>query len=173
MDVAAAPNDPPGYVWLSRFLPATIIVNTIANFFTLLISVGAYGAARRFWYAFEVFISLAWLLFLIAMTLGIIAQMIITYHRAHVHEAFGRGRDGYRKWRDGGSGHKSFGERIAVGFVVKIPLALIITFIMLLGFMFCALCIVAHSLAIGWIGFTWTILMMILSIMAYVLMEHV
>jgi len=171
MEVAAS-NDPPGYVWLSRLLPATIIVNTFANFFTLLISVGAYGPARRFWDSFHIFISLAWLFFLIALTLSILAQMIITYQHHHVLDAFGRGRDGYRKWRDSGSGSKTFAERIAVGFVVKLPLAMIIAFIMLLGFLFCSLCVVSHSLAVGWIGFTWTIIMMVLAIVSWVLMDH-
>lgn len=69
-------------------------------------------------------------------------------------------------------GHKTWTERLTVAFVVKLPLALIICFIMLLGFMFCALCVVSHSLAVGWIGFTWTILMMILAIVAHVFMEH-
>ena len=57
------------------------------------------------------------------------AQMIITFHREHVMDAFGRGRDGYRKWRDGGTGNKGWGERLTVAFVVKLPLALIITFL--------------------------------------------
>ena len=98
--------------------------------------------------------------------------MIITFHRSHVMDAFGRGRDGYRKWRDGGMGSKTWGERLTVAFVVKVPLALIITFLMLLGFMFCSLCVVSHVLAVGWIAFTWTIIMMILAIVAYVFMEH-
>ncbi|KAK5317727.1 hypothetical protein LTR70_005732, partial [Exophiala xenobiotica] len=140
MDVAA-PNDPPGYVCLSRFLPASIVVSTFANFFTLLIAVGAHGAARRFWNTFDIFISLAWLFFLIALTLSILAQMVITYQRHHVLDAFGRGRDGYRKWRDSGMGSKTWGERTAVGLVVKVPLAMVIAFIMLLGFMFCSLCV--------------------------------
>lgn len=171
MDVAT-PNDPPGYVWLSRFLPASIVVSTFANFFTLLIAVGAHGAARRFWNTFDVFISLAWLFFLIALTLSILAQMIITYQRHHVLDAFGRGRDGYRKWRDGGMGSKTFAERTAVGLVVKVPLAMVIAFIMLLGFMFCSLCVVRYSLTVGWIGFTWTIIMMVLAIVSWVLMDH-
>lgn len=171
MDVATS-NDPAGYVWLSRFLPTVIIVNTFANFFTLFISIGAYGPARRFWNEFELFISLAWLFFLIALTLSIIAQMIVTYQRQHVLDAFSRGRDGFRKWRDGGMGNKTFVERMAVGFVVKVPLAMVIAFLMLLGFMFCSLCVVSHSLAVGWIGFTWTIIMMVLAIVSWALMEH-
>ena len=172
MDVSTSHSDPPGYVWLQRFLPAAILVNTFANFFTLLISVGAYGPARRFWNQFEVFISLAWLCFLIALTLAIVAAMILTYQRSHVLDAFNRGRDGYKKWRDGGMGNKRWSERIAIAFVVKMPIALIITFLMLLGFMFCCLCVISHSLAVGWVGFTWTIIMMVLTIVAWVLMEH-
>ncbi len=171
MDVTAS-NDPPAYLWLSQFLPATIVVNTFANFFTLLITVGAYGPARRFWSSFEIFISLAWLLFLISLTLSIVAQMIITYQRHHVLDAFGRGRDGYRKWRDSGTGSKTFAERVAVGLVVKVPLAMVIAVIMLLGFMFCSLCVVSHCLAVGWIGFTWTIIMMLLAIASWILMDH-
>lgn len=96
----------------------------------------------------------------------------MVYERHHVMEAFGRGVDGYRKWRDGGVGSKTWVERCAVGFVVKMPLGLVIIFTMLLGFMFCALCVAAHSTPLGWIGFVWTILMMILSIVTWILMEH-
>lgn len=171
MEIAASPRDPPAYLWLVKFLPATTIVNTFANFFTLVITLGAYGPARRFWNEFEVFIALAWLFFLVALTLGIIAQMILTFQRDHVVDAFGRGRDGYRKWRDGG-GSKSWTERLAVAFVVKTPVALVISLLMLLGLMFCSLCVVSHCLAVGWIGFVWTILMMLLAIVAWVLVEH-
>lgn len=69
-------------------------------------------------------------------------------------------------------GNKTFVERMAVGFVVKVPLAMVIAFLMLLGFMFCSLCVVSHSLAVGWIGFTWTIIMMVLAIVSWALMEH-
>lgn len=172
MDVAASQNDPPAYLWLVKFLPATVMVNTFANFFTLFITLGAYGPARRFWNEFEVFIALAWLFFLIALTFGIIAQMILTFQRHHVVDAFGRGRDGYRKWRDGGMGDKSWSERLAVAFIVKVPIAFIISMLMLFGLMFCSLCVVSHCLAVGWIGFVWTVLMMVLAVIAWVLAEH-
>lgn len=172
MEPDLAHNDPPGYLWLTKLLPTTIIINTFANFFTLLITLGSYGPAHRFWSSFEIFIALAWLFFLMALTFGVIASMIITYQRHHVVDAFGRGRDGYRKWRDGGAGSKSWVERCAVAFVVKVPLGLVIVFLMLLGFMFCSLCVVSHCLAVGWIGFVWTILMMVLAIVAWVLTEH-
>ena len=71
LEVAASPNDPAPYRFLLTLLPASVIVNTFANFFTLLISLGAYGPARRFYRSFEVFISLAWLFFMIALTLSI------------------------------------------------------------------------------------------------------
>jgi len=69
-------------------------------------------------------------------------------------------------------GSKTWGERTAVGLVVKLPLAMVIAFIMLLGFMFCSLCVVRYSLTVGWIGFTWTIIMMVLAIVSWVLMDH-
>lgn len=149
-----------------------MMVNTFANFFTLFITLGAYGPTRRFFHEFETFIALAWLFFLVALTLGIIAQMILTFQRHHVMDAFGRGRDGYRKWRDGGMGNKSFTERLAVAFIVKVPIAYFISVLMLLGLMFCSLCVVSHCLAVGWIGFVWTILMMVLATVGYVLAEH-
>lgn len=172
MDVATSHNDPPAYLWLMRFLPATIIVNTFANFFTLQIALGAHGPARRFWNEFQIFVALAWLLFLIALTISIIAQMILTFQRQHVIDAFGRGRDGYRKWRDGGMGNKRLTERLAVAFVVKVPVAYVVSLLMLFGLMFCSLCVVSHCLAVGWIGFVWTLLMMLLATVAYVLFEH-
>lgn len=165
-------NDPPAYLWLTKFLPASLIMNTFANFFTLLITLGGYGPARRFYQNFETFVALAWLFFLVALTLGIIAQMILTFQRQHVVDAFGRGRGGYRKWRDGGIRNKNFTERLAVAFVVKLPIAYIIVLLMLLGLMFCSLCVVSHCLAVGWIGFVWTIIMILLATVAYVLAEH-
>ena len=69
---SASSRDPPGFVWLQRFLPTAILVNTFANFFTLTITLGPYGPANRFWLSFEVFISLAWLLFLVSLTLCIV-----------------------------------------------------------------------------------------------------
>lgn len=98
--------------------------------------------------------------------------MILSYQRHHALDAFGRGRDGYRKWRDGGMGSKSFTDRLMVAFVVKMPLAFVIMLTTLIGFMFCSLCIVSHCLAVGWIGFTWTMLMMVLAIVAWVFSEH-
>lgn len=74
LDVATAHNDPAAFKFLHSLLPASIVVNTFANFFTLLISLGAYGPARRFWRSFEVFIALAWLFFLIALTLSIVVS---------------------------------------------------------------------------------------------------
>lgn len=70
----AAPNDPVPYRFLGQFLPLNILVTAFANFFTLLISVGAYGPSRRFWRSFEVFISLAWLFFLMSLTLSIVVS---------------------------------------------------------------------------------------------------
>lgn len=74
MEVAAT-NDPAPYRFLAQLIPASITVNAFANFFTLLISVGAYGPARRFYRSFEVFISLAWLFFLIALTLSVVVSI--------------------------------------------------------------------------------------------------
>ena len=165
MEPVVASNDPPGYVWLTKLLPTTIMINTFANFFTLLISVGAYGPAGHFWSSFEVFITLAWLFFLIALTLGIVASMILTYQRHYVIDAFRRGRNG-------GLGSKSWIERCAVALVVKVPLGLVIVVFMLLGFLFCSLCVSSHCLAVGWIGFVWALLMMVLAIVAWVWMEH-
>ena len=69
-------------------------------------------------------------------------------------------------------GHKSWAEKLAVAFVVKFPIALVIMLTSLLGFLFCSLCVVSHCLAVGWLGFVWTLLMMILAIVAYILAEH-
>lgn len=75
MDIATSHNDPPAFRFLHALLPASIVINTFANFFTLLITLGAYGPARRFYRSFEIFIALAWLFFLIALTLSIIVSM--------------------------------------------------------------------------------------------------
>ena len=98
--------------------------------------------------------------------------MIVIYQRHHILDAYGRGRDGFRKWRDGGSGSKTWAERLTVAFVVKVPVAMIIMLTTLIGFMFCSLCVVSHCLAVGWIGFAWTMLMLLLAIVAYVMAEH-
>lgn len=98
--------------------------------------------------------------------------MILTYQREHVLDAFNRGRGGYGKWRDGGLGNKTWYQRSTVGLLVKVPFALLIMFTTLLGFLFCSLCVVSHSLAVGWIGFVWIILLMILAIVSYVFTDH-
>ncbi|KAK6370705.1 hypothetical protein LTR64_005949 [Lithohypha guttulata] len=165
-------TEPPQFRLLHSLLPASIVVNTFANFFTLLISVGAYGPARRFWHSFEIFVSLAWLSFLVALTLSCVAQAILSYQRHHIVDAFDRGPDGYRKWRDGGTGSKSIAEKVAVAFVVKVPIALLVMLATLIGLMFCSLCVVAHCLAVGWIGFMWTLSMVVLAVAADVLSGH-
>lgn len=85
LDVAASPRDPVAYQWLLKFLPASVVVNTFATFFTFFISIGGYGPARRFWQSFEIFIALAWLFFLIALTLSIIVSrgpiVVVNVHR--------------------------------------------------------------------------------------------
>ena len=98
--------------------------------------------------------------------------MILTFQREHVLDAFSRGRGGYYKWRDGGMGHKTWYERSLVGLLVKVPFALVIMCTTLFGFLFCSLCVVSHCLAVGWIGFVWTILLLILAVVSYIFTEH-
>lgn len=165
-------NDPPPYVWLQSLLPTIAWTSIFGSLISFTIAVGQFGAPRRFWHGeLEIFISLAWLFFMCALCLTITVQMAMTFQRHHVVDAFGRGRDGYRKWRDGGSS-KAFGERMAVAFVVKVPTGLILVLLILFAFMFLSLCIVGYCLAVGWIGFVVTILMMILSIVVWFMQNH-
>jgi hypothetical protein len=149
-------DDVPVHIaWLDSFLPAVIGIATFGGSITFSLVPATPRASATFAEdEITLFLALTWFFFLLALGYASAASLVLAFHRKEITAYINR--PATPNGNSSSSEPTSANERLAIIFVARAPISLIIQLLILLAFIFLGLVVVAYSKVVGILAVAFT-----------------